>query len=156
MMSWKKEDIAMCRACGFCIGAILAALFASGCGSESSERVDTGSTQVAQNFFTALREQQWDLAYDLVHIDCKVRVGGAQFRQLAGAYRKQIGFEPESVVVRSCEESGGEAKAHIAFRGRAGTDQKFFKDAIRLKQQGEKWFVVLSSTFGQPPAKGIL
>src|SRR6266536_3344417 len=94
-----------------CIGV----LAVGGCGERTGQPVDTGARDAARVFAEAIAGQDWSAAYDGLHADARARLPRNDFERLAGQYRRNFGFEPASVQVRSCEEQGEEAKAHVVF-----------------------------------------
>ena len=71
-----------------------------------------------------------------------------EFGRQAGAYRRQLGFEPTAVRVPACEERGDEATAHVVLTGR-GKDRHEYKDAVMLRRRDGRWLVVLPAEFGR-------
>jgi hypothetical protein len=121
---------------------------AAGC-SRESDPTDTGSRAVAKSYFEALLRQDWPAAYALVHSDSKARCSEQQFALRAAQYRRSIGFEAETVHLRSCEEHGNEAIVHVALTPAGESGQRYFKEAATLRQGPDGWFVVLPANFGQ-------
>jgi hypothetical protein len=128
-------------------GCLLLAL--AGCGPAAPTTPHTGAEEAARDYHDALRRRDWSRAYDLLHPDSRARWKSDAFARVAEVYRRRLGFEPEAVVVRSCEEQGDEAKAHVVFEGQAGGKQKFFKEAAELRRSPSGWGVVLPQRFGQ-------
>ena len=77
----------------------------------------------------------------------------AEFARRAQAYRRNLGFDPEAVRVRSCGEDGPKAIAHVTLMGRVDSRQRFSKDAVALRQCGPAWGVVLPRDFGRQRAR---
>jgi hypothetical protein len=120
----------------------------AGCSPAPAPHSGTGAEQVVQDFYEALVRQEWAQAYRLLHTDSKARCSEQQFVRLAAQYRRTLGFEPKEVHVRSCEEHGAEAVAHVVFNGSAASHQKFYKDVATLRQTGECWGILLPARFG--------
>jgi hypothetical protein len=93
--------------------------------------------------------RDWPRAYDLLHPQSRARWSADGFARAAEAYRRGIGFLPDAVRVRSCEEQGEKAKAHLVMEGQAGGRQKFFKEAAQLRRSEAGWGVVLPPRFGR-------
>jgi hypothetical protein len=126
----------------------------AGCSSRPDSATSTGATEAVQAFYEAILRQDWQQAYDLVHPDNQAAFSAEQFARLAESYRTDLGFEPEAVHVRSCEEHAAEATAHVVFAGTSASGPRLFKDAIVLRQSPRGWAVVLPPQFGRPrPAK---
>src|SRR5437660_5426427 len=106
---------------------------APGCGSATTPP-DTGARAAAQGFFDALIHQDWQRAYDALHPDSRAAFDFDRFTLLAKNYRGHLGFEPDDVHVRSCEEQGGEAIAHVVLTGHGeGAGRHQYKDAAALR-----------------------
>jgi hypothetical protein len=129
--------------------ACLFALLLAGCGGGPAAPTGTGSSVVAQDYYEALVRKDWTAAYTALHPDSRAKVSAAQFARQAEAYRRQLGFEPLQVALRSCEEHGAEALAHVVLKGDAAGRTRSFKDAIVLRQAGADWCVVLPPRFGE-------
>ena len=103
----------------------------------------------AHDFYEALVRQDWPRAYAALDPDTQKRHSPEQFARLAQQYRRGLGLEPQAVHVRSCEEHGAEAIAHVTLTGRAAGRQAHYRDAVSLRQTGAGWRVVLPATFGR-------
>jgi hypothetical protein len=123
-------------------------LLAAGCGGTAAPP-PSAAAAVAQRFFTALKDQDWPGAYAALHADGRKRLALEEFTRRAQRYRNAIGFEPTAAHVRSCEERGDEAVAHVSLTGQAGGRQRFHKEAVTLRRGPEGWGVVLPPRFGQ-------
>lgn len=121
----------------------------AGCSSRSPGPPDTGARAVVQDLFEGLVQQDWGRAYAAVHPDQRIRLTEEQFTRLAQKYRIGLAFEPATVHVRSCEEHGQEALAHVILTGRQGTRQRLFKEGAILHTGPSGWGVVLPASFGQ-------
>jgi hypothetical protein len=129
-----------------CVGLSLAA---AGCGGAPTSPAGTGAEAAARTFFEALLRRDDRQAHRALLPDEQARCGPEPFARLAQAYRRKLGFEPKAVHVRSCDEQGTEAIAHVVFTGVAGGHERFFKDAIELRRGGQGWGVVLPARFGR-------
>jgi hypothetical protein len=127
---------------------LLVAGLASGCGHAPAPPPDTGSREAVRDYYEALVRQDWGRAYTALHPDSRARCSAEQFTRLAQSYRRNLGFEPEEVQVRSCEEHGDEAVAHVMLNGRPGGKQRHYKDAATLRHSGSQWGIVLPRSFG--------
>ena len=124
-------------------------LAAVGCSSPTRQPADTGARNAARVFAEAIAEQDWPAAYDALHADSRARLRRDDFARLARQYRRNLRFEPASVQVRSCEEQGEEAKAHVVFSGPAKSGSRQFRDSFLLRHGPEGWGVVLPRHFGR-------
>src|SRR3954467_12710922 len=96
--------------------ALLVAAGVAGCAGTTTPRRG-GPEEAVQGYFEALCRQDWPRAYAALHPDSRSRCSAEQFARLAKNYRRDLGFEPEEVRVRSCEEHGTEAVAHVVLLG---------------------------------------
>jgi hypothetical protein len=126
---------------------VLAALAGYGPGQPTTPR--TGAEEAARDNFEAVVRRDWLRAYDLLHTQSRSRYSAVGFARAAEAYQRGIGFDPEAVRVRSCEEQGEKARAHLVFEGKAGGRQKFFREATELRRTEAGWGVVLPPRFGR-------
>jgi hypothetical protein len=126
----------------------LVALTASGCGTRhSASPADSAASATTTTFFTALINEDWPAAYQALHPGERARLTLEQFTGRAANYRQNLIFTPKSVVIRSCEEHGDTATAHITITARDSRHHQF-RDAVTLRR-GVAWGVVLSPTFGE-------
>jgi hypothetical protein len=106
----------------------------------------TGAEAVVRGYYEALIRKDWPSAYAALHPDSQAKTTAAQFSRQAENHRRTIGFAPEQVGVRSCEEHGPEAMAHVVLKGAGRT----YKDAVTLRQTASGgWGVVLPARFGE-------
>ena len=110
---------------------------------------DTGAREVARKFFEFVVRQEWAEAYFLLDRECRARQTPEQFAGRARSYRRNLGFEPQRVRVRSCAEKGAEAIAHVVFSGRTETRQRQYKDGLTLRKGDSGWGVVVPAHFGR-------
>jgi hypothetical protein len=101
-----------------------------------------------RDYYEALLRQDWGRAYTALHSETRAQWSAEHFTRLAQSYRRNLGFEPEEVQVRSCEEHGAEAVAHVMMGGRADGKQRHYQDAVTLRQSGSQWGIVLPKSFG--------
>ena len=128
---------------------LLVAALAAGCGRGPEPPADTGAREAAQAFYEALVRQDWDAAHAALHPDSRARCGAADFARRARTYRDRLGFAPEAVQIRSCEEHGDEAIAHVVLTGRTGDRSRRYEDGVILQRAAAGWGVVLPIRFGQ-------
>lgn len=119
----------------------------AGCSAPVSPSADTGARDTAKRFYSAVVAKDWDAAFALVAQDPKRRLARDQFVRLASDQRKGFGFEPDTVVIHTCDEHGPEAVAHIVISGK-GSGRHKFKDALTLHSGSGAWRVVLPTSFG--------
>jgi hypothetical protein len=132
-----------------CVGCLLLATIAVGCTSSPATREGTGAKEAVEGYYQAIVQRDWPRAYAALHADSRARCGPERFALLAENYRHALGFEPQKVHVRSCEEQGAKATAHFALIGRGASGQRRYKDAVVLRQSEGGWGVVLPQDFGQ-------
>jgi hypothetical protein len=120
-----------------------------GCSPAPTTRTDTGARQTVRAFYEALVRQDWPAAHAALDPGSRRRINPEQFARLAQTYRRHLGFEPEGVQVRACEEHEGEAIAHLVLTGHAASQARSFKEAVTLRRDGDTWGVVLPAQFGQ-------
>ena len=122
----------------------------AGCGGASPPTpVDTGSREAIGVYFGGILRQQWQPAYAVLHPDTQKRFTQEQFILQARAYRKKIGFEPDGLHIRSCEEQGTDAIAHIVLTGRSPGHKRRYSDGVVLRHHAGGWRIVLPPTFGR-------
>jgi len=128
-------------------GLVLAAALA-GC-SQPSQPPDTGARAAAQGFIEALRRRDWSDAYGRLHAESQTRYSQEQFQRRAEQYHRDLGFEPQTAHVVSCEEHAEEVLTHIVLIGRIRGRQRRYKDLVVLRPGEKGWGVVLLPHFGQ-------
>jgi hypothetical protein len=121
----------------------------AGCNRSSDTTQGTGAKERAQAYFEALIYRDWPQAYSVLDATSQKRCSVESFCRLAESYCIGLGFEPEMVQIRACEERGQDATAHVVLTGRNATKDYRYKDAVALRRGDDGWRVVLSSTFGQ-------
>jgi hypothetical protein len=126
------------------------AVLAAGCGSSATPRVRGEAETVVVSFYEAIFRRDWPAAHALLHTESRVNCPLEPFTSLAGAYRRRLGFEPQEVRVRSCEEHEEDAVAHVLLVGRQDGHEKTHRDAITLRRDGAGWKIVLPARFGRP------
>jgi hypothetical protein len=109
----------------------------------------TGAREVVQAYYEALLRQEWAAAHGELDEDSRRRVGPEAFAALARTWRTSLGFEPQTVHVRSCEEQADGATAHVVLLGHDEARQRY-KDAVTLRRGPAGWGVVLPPSFGRP------
>ena len=129
--------------------ASLLTILVAGCTGAQAPSPGTGAEAVVRNYYEALVRKDWDVAYAALDAESQKNVSAAQFAKQAERYRRRLGFEPEEVAVRSCEEHGTEALAHVVLKGHAEGGRRSFKDAVGLRQSGSSWGVMLPARFGE-------
>src|SRR5579862_487875 len=131
-----------CASCSVLKLLPAALLLLAGCGQAPKER-GTGAREAVEHFYGALLRKDWPTAYAALDADSRSRGGTDQFARRAESYRRSLGFEPERVNVRACEEHGSTAIAHLVLTGRTAVKQRTYKDAVALCKSGTSWGVVL-------------
>jgi hypothetical protein len=121
----------------------------AGCSSAPPTAPDSGARAVVRDYFEAVVRKDWQAAYAALNAESRAQVSAGQFAQQADRYRRRLAFEPQEIVVRSCEERGTEALAHIVIKGQAAGRVRSYKDGVVLRQAGAGWRVVLAPRFGE-------
>jgi hypothetical protein len=119
----------------------------AGCGPTPAPPKHSGAETVVRDYYEALLRQDWTQAYASLHPDSRTKFSADEFARLARTYRSQLGFKPQSVKVRSCEEHGDEAIAHVIITGQSAPKRR--KDAVTLRRGQAGWAIVLPPRFGQ-------
>src|SRR4051794_40364399 len=120
----------------------------AGCSSAPPPLEDSGSKKAVTDFFEAIVSQDWEKGLELVVPEKKSNLSLEQFKAQAIAYRKRLGFDPEQVFIRSSEEHGNEAIAHLSLTGHILGQRKSFRESVVVKRRGTTWFVVPPNHFG--------
>ena len=128
---------------------LLAGTLLTGCNDSPEQAPGTGAKECAQGYYEALIRQDWPKAFACLDPVSKKRSSSSQFSRLAQSYRSGLGFEPDAIHVRACEERGTQATAHVVLTGQAGTKSHRYKDAVTLRRDDSGWRVVLPANFGQ-------
>jgi hypothetical protein len=119
----------------------------AGCGSKPTLATDSGAKDVVQAYCDAIVRRDWVRAYGTLHPESRARWSESQFARAAEAYRAGLGFDSRSVRVRSCEEQGDRAVAHVTFT-RDGRRQQY-RDGMTLAFVEGTWRVMLPPNFGK-------
>lgn len=129
--------------------AVLLTMILAGCGRTPAPPIDTGSKEAVRSYFEGLIHENWQQAYAALHPDCQKRCSPRHFAHLGVAYRKNLGFEPEKLHIRSCQEHAAEAIAHVVLLGRKSSRTTRYSEGIVLRQLDGAWKVMLPERFGQ-------
>jgi hypothetical protein len=128
------------------VAVTLAAL--AGCGRPPAP-VGTGAREATEAFCRALLQKDWPRAFRVLHPDSAGRLGEGQFTLLITRYVNGMGLVPEEMAVRSCDEQGTQAVAHVHFRGHADSKLRFYKETLMRRKGPEGWGVLLPTQFGR-------
>ncbi|HEV3117769.1 MAG TPA: hypothetical protein VGY58_11990 [Gemmataceae bacterium] len=109
----------------------------------------TGAEQAVQEYCDAVVRGEWTRAYAGLDASSRQHLSEQQFARLIRKRWQAIGFEPQEARVRSCEEHGAEAIAHVVLTGHAGSRLRLYKDAVVLRHSATGWRVMLSPASGQ-------
>ena len=120
----------------------------TGCGRAPVPPADTGARDVVREYCDAIVSQDWTRAYATLHPDSHKQWAAEPFSRLAESYRRNLGFEPTKVFIRSCEEQESRAVAHVLFAGGTSHRRQQFKDGLILRQSEGKWRIVLPGNYG--------
>jgi hypothetical protein len=127
------------------------ALSLLGCGKAPPEPVvaDTGAKQAVQDFTEAIIRRDWPAAYALLLPETAQRMTPNQFAAAAESYRRNLGFDPQKIHLRSCEEHDAEAIAHVVFMPGTSHNRQTYRDGFTLRRVEDTWRIVLPSNFGR-------
>jgi hypothetical protein len=137
------------RCCVPWLIAGILSLAVTACGSRSPEPAGTGAEAVVRSYYEALIQKDWARAYATLHPESRKRTTEEQFARNAQNYRKNLAFKPTEVRVRSCEEHGDEAVAHVTLTGMTARKRRAYQDGITLRRGGSGWSIVLPPRFGE-------
>jgi hypothetical protein len=124
-------------------------MLAGGCADRAERPSGTGAEESVRSFYEALRREDWGAAYAVLHSDSRARLSAEHFARRARSYRSGLGFVPEAVQVRSCEEQDAQAVAHVVWTGQAAGKRRTYADGVALRRVAAGWRVVLPRRFGQ-------
>jgi hypothetical protein len=128
---------------------VLAGSLFIGCERHEEDESGTGSRECVEVFYNALIQQDWMRAYATLDPGNQKADSLQQFSRLAHSYRRNLGFEPETLHIQSCQERGQEAIAHVVLTGRDGDRERRYKDAVTLRRYDAGWRIVLPKNFGR-------
>ena len=126
----------------------LGLLLLVGCGGPPAP-AGTGAREAAADYFEALARRDWPAAHDKLAPESRQRFGREVFAGKAQAYRKALGFDLAKVHLRSCEEQGDRAVAHLTLADAADTRKNSYRESVVLRRGPEGSGVVLPKNFGK-------
>ena len=126
----------------------------AGCGRVPEAPAGTGAEQVARDYYEALLRRDWPAAHALLLPESRRKCRPAEFADRGRRFVRKLGFEPKELRVRSCEEHGDEAVAHVVLTGSKGGKRHSARDGLRLRRGEAGWGIVLPPRFGQPQNSG--
>jgi hypothetical protein len=132
-----------------CAWALLLAGMAGCGGPKAPAPADTGSRDAVRTYYEAMIRQDWQPAYAALHPDTRRKLTPEQFTLRAKSYRKKLGFVPEALRIRSCEEHAEEAVAHVILMGRPVGHRRRYNEGVVLRRHAGAWRIVLPLTFGR-------
>jgi hypothetical protein len=130
--------------------AISLCSLSSACRNDAPAPQGTGAREVVVKYFEPLAQQDWDTAYSQLHADTQKRMNRAAFERGARVYCKRLGFAIGKVAIRSCDEQGEKAIAHVNLSDANGSPKHRYHEGTLLQQSDKGWRIVLPSNFGQP------
>ena len=128
------------------LGFAYVAVLICGCGRAAQSRPDTGARQCVQDFCQALIERDWLKAYASLTPRSQKLCSQREFRELAQNYLRDLGFDPDAVGIRLCEERGAQATGHIVLTGRSHGQSRRHKDALLMDRTDDAWGIVLPNS----------
>jgi len=120
-----------------------------GCGAKPEPPAGTGAREAVSEFFDALAKREWNAAYDRVAAESRKHTDRAAFAQRADRYVRGLGFDFAKAHLRTCDEQGEKAIAHLNLSNAAGNRKHSYRESIMLQRDGDRWGVVLPSNFGR-------
>src|SRR5262245_45425937 len=113
---------------------IWVALFAglAGCSHTPAPTADTGAKNAVQDYCDSLVRRDWKQAYAALHSDSRKQWTAEQFSRAAEAYRRKFSLDSAKVHIRSCEENGTQAVAHVVFASNAASKPQRYKEGLVL------------------------
>ncbi|MFO0927347.1 MAG: nuclear transport factor 2 family protein [Gemmataceae bacterium] len=112
-----------------------------GCGKPAPPITDTGAREVVRNYYEALVARDWPRAYSGLHPDVRRAVTPAAFARWAEGYHRGLGFAAQEVHLRSCDEQGDRAVAHVVLSGAAQHRRRQYRDGVTLRRVADGWYV---------------
>jgi hypothetical protein len=103
---------------------------------------------VVLEFFRGLGTGDMTRAYAVLHPDVQSTLNQESFAQRAAGYLSNLGFTPDDVIVRSCEERQDDATAHVTLVGHSGAKTHTYKEILFLRRTANGWGVLLPGSFG--------
>ena len=131
------------------MAGLLLLLILMGCNPSIKRPPGSGAREAAQSYYEAILQKDWPGAYAALDSSSRTRLTVSQYTRLGENYRRNLGFEPESIAIRAWDEQGNAATVHVIWTGTALNKTHHFKDAIRLQLSEEGWRIVLPTSFGQ-------
>src|SRR5579872_880808 len=131
-------------------GLTVVAVALGGCAPPPKPGTGGAAEPVLVAFYDALIHKDWLAAHALLHPESRATCTLDEFTPRARVYRQRLGFEPERVKVRSCEEQEDIALAHVVLVGRQEGKERLYRDAITLRRDGPGWGIALPTRFGRP------
>jgi hypothetical protein len=128
--------------------ALTILLAAIGCREKPAPPPSTGARKIVEAFYEALIRDDGASAYAALHPRSRAQWPPDAFARSGQHYIRALGFVPKTVRIRSCEERGREAIAHVFLVGQADAREKRFRDAVTLEQTADGWGVILPPGFG--------
>jgi len=129
---------------------LLTLLGAAGCGStRPTDPGDTGSKAAVLAYFQGILRKDWQSVYAMLTPETQKKFSPQRFESQAKVTRLRIGFEPEDVHIRSCEENGNDATAHVILLTKNPTHKRRFVDGITAKRIEGQWRIVLPDNYGR-------
>jgi hypothetical protein len=128
-------------------GIVAIAIGLAGCQQAPPVALNTGSNEAVTEFFEAIVRKDWPRGLAALASDKNNHMTVEQFGRQGEAYRKYVGFEPEELHIRSCEEQGSQAIAHVVLVGHFNGRRKQFRESVALRLKDGKWGVLKPKHF---------
>jgi hypothetical protein len=73
-----------------------------------------------------------------------------EFARRGEAFHRDLGFTPDELFVRTCDEQGSEGVSRVVLAGREAGQTRRRNDGVALRRTEVGWRVVLPPNFGVP------
>jgi hypothetical protein len=134
---------------GWAMAAFLLAL--SGCGAPPAAPTGTGAREAVKTFYEGLMHQDWQQAYGVLDADSQSNCSREDFSRRAGAFYASLGFPPDELHIRTCDERGTEAISRVVLAGRKDAHTLRHNAGVTLRRSDDGWRVLLPANFGATP-----
>ena len=121
----------------------------SACRQKTPTPTGTGTHAVVASYFDALVKQDWDGAYAQLHADTRKQMDRSEFERRARGYCQQLGFPLGAFFVRSCDEQGTKAIAHVTLSDANNSAKHRYREGVVLQSTANGWAIVLPANFGK-------
>ena len=75
---------------------------------------------------------------------------GSGFARRGQAFYRDLGFQPDELIIRTCDERDSECVARVVLVGREAGQTRRRNDGVGLRRTEAGWRVLLAPNFGVP------